>query len=85
MLVRHSHSYALGKGTKLMVVADGAGVPLGLRITSASPAEVTLCKDTFKTVSVSRKRGGAPRRKPRRLIADNAYDADWLRWRLKHR
>ncbi len=68
-----------------MVVADGAGVPLGVRITSASPAEVKLCEATLDTVSVPRKRGGAPRRKPRRLIADKAYDADWLRWRLKHR
>jgi len=36
-------------------------------------------------VSVPRKGGGAPRRKPKRVIADRAYDADWLRWRLKHR
>ncbi len=73
-----------------MVVADGqrvysAGVPLGVRITSASPTQVTFCKDTLEAGSVPRKRGGAPRRKPRRLIADKAYDADWLRWRLKHR
>src|SRR6202000_2246512 len=28
-----------GKGTKLVVVADGEGVPLGLRVASASPHE----------------------------------------------
>jgi len=30
-------------------------------------------------VSVPRLHGGAPRRKPKRLITDRAYDADWLR------
>ncbi len=30
-------------------------------------------------MKVPRKHGGAPRRKPDRLIADKAYDADWLR------
>jgi transposase len=30
-------------------------------------------------VSVPRPHGGAPRRKPQRLIADKGYDADWLR------
>ncbi len=62
-----------------MVVADGAGVPLGVSLASASPAEVTLAEATLETVSVPRKRGGAPRRKPKRLIADKAYDAHWLR------
>ena len=31
-----------GKGTKLMVVADGQGVPLGVELASASPHEGTL-------------------------------------------
>ena len=68
-----------------MVVADSAGIPLGVHIASASPAEVTLLEETLATVSVPRKHGGAPRRKPKRIVADRAYDADWLRWRLKFR
>jgi transposase len=68
-----------GKGTKWLVVADGAGVPLGVSLASASPAEVTLIEEALKTVRVPRVRGGAPKRKPKRLIADKAYDADWLR------
>ena len=31
-----------GKGTKWMVLGDGQGIPLGVRLESASPAEVTL-------------------------------------------
>ena len=68
-----------GKGTKLMVVAERAGVPLGVHVASASPGEITLVEETLETVKVPRKHGGAPRRKPERLIADKAYDADWLR------
>jgi len=62
-----------------MVVAERSGIPLGVHIASASPAEITLVEETLATVKVPRKRGGAPRRKPKRLIADKAYDADWLR------
>ena len=68
-----------------MVVADGAGIPLAVHIASASPAEVKLIEETLAQVKVPRLGGGAPRRKPQRIIADRAYDADWLRWRLKHR
>lgn len=51
---------------------------------SASPAEVTLIEEALKKVSVPRIRGGAPRRKFKRLIADKAYDADWLRRVLRN-
>ena len=33
-----------GKGTKWMILADGEGVALGVRLESASPAEVTLAE-----------------------------------------
>ena len=42
-----------GKGTKCMVVADGHGVPVGLRLTSASPAEVTLLEPTLDYTRVA--------------------------------
>lgn len=48
-----------GKGTKWLVVADGQGIPLGVSIASASPAEITLVQQTLATVSVPRPRGGA--------------------------
>jgi transposase len=72
-----------GKGTKLMVVADGRGVPLGVRIAPASPAEVTLIESTLEQVAVPRSGPGRPRTKPRRLIYDKAADSDALRLRLK--
>ncbi len=73
-----------GKGTKWMVLADGEGVPLGVRLESASPAEVTLAEDTLANVRVPRPKG-RPRQRPERVIADRAYDSDPLRERLSQR
>jgi transposase len=74
-----------GKGTKLMVVADGRGVPLGVRIAQASPAEVTLIESTLEQVAVPRSGPRLPPTKPRSLIYDKAADSDALRRRLKKR
>jgi transposase len=75
-----------GKGTKWMLLVDGAGTPLGAYLDSASPAEVTLLEKTLETVAVSREhRPGRPRRYPDRLIADRGYDSNVLRKRLKAR
>jgi transposase len=73
-----------GKGTKWMVLVDGEGVPLGVRLESASPNEVTLAEATLQEVSVPQAKG-RPRQKPERVIADTAYDSDPLRQRLQKR
>jgi transposase len=59
-----------GKGTKLMAMADGAGIPFAVHATSASPHEVTLVLDTLKERFL--------RQHPVRLIGDRAYDSDPL-------
>lgn len=74
-----------GKGSKWMVVVDGAGVPLGIHVTSASPAEVTLVEATLNTIRVPRAGPGRPRQIPPRLIGDRGYDSDPLRERLGRR
>jgi len=75
-----------GKGTKWMVVVDGQGVPLGKQLYSASPNEVRLAEETLASIRVSRRhRGGRPREKAQRVIADRAYDSDPLRERLAAR
>ena len=73
-----------GKGTKWMVLVDGQGLPLGVRLESASPAEVTLADATLAEVRVPRRRG-RPRQRPKRVIADRGYDSDPLRERGKKR
>jgi transposase len=71
-----------GKGSKLMVVADGQGLPLGVLTASASPAEVTLIEETLKQTAVpvpSEKRDPTTLQP---LIYDRAADSDPLRQRL---
>jgi transposase len=68
-----------------MVVVDGAGIPVGNLLDSASPAEVTLVEATLETIAVPRQGRGRPRKRPERLIYDKACDADALRKRLARR
>jgi transposase len=68
-----------------MVVVDGQGIPLGIHLDRASPAEVTLVERTLQQVRVPRAGRGRPKSKPQRLIADRAYDSDPLRHRLGQR
>ena len=63
-----------GKGTKIMGLADGHGLPLALRTESASPAEVKLVEATLDERFVPDL--------PARLIGDKAYDSDRLDERL---
>jgi transposase len=66
-----------GKGTKIMVLVDAAGLPLGVTIASASPHEVTLIEPLLEDRLL--------RRRIRRLIYDAAADSDPLRARLLRR
>jgi transposase len=66
-----------GKGTKWMVLVDGAGTPLGAYLDAASPAEVTLLETTLASQPI--------RGKPERLIGDRGYDSNAVRRVLKRR
>jgi len=74
-----------GKGTKWMVLVDGAGTPLGAYLDSASPSEVKLLEKTLETVKVRRSGPGRPRTRPERLIADRGYDSNRVRESLQQR
>jgi transposase len=73
-----------GKGTKWMALVDGEGLALGVRLESASSGEATLAEATLAEVKVPRPKG-RPRQKPKRIIADRAYDSDPLRELLAKR
>jgi transposase len=57
-----------------MAIVDGNGLPLGVTIHSASPAECTLVEETLREIP-------SPWR-PSRMIGDKAYDSDKLDKRL---
>ena len=65
-----------GKGTKIMAVADRAGLPIAVYLESASPHEVTLVEATLASRFVVDK--------PDRLIGDRAYDGDPLDDKLRN-
>jgi transposase len=67
-----------GKGTKLMVVASGEGIPLGVHVASASPHEIKLIETTLDETALPENHEGY-------LVADRAYDSDPLRDRLEDR
>ena len=64
-----------GKGSKIMAIADGHGLPVAVRVTSASPNESTLVEDTLRQRYVNAL--------PQRMIGDRAYDSDGLDERLR--
>jgi Transposase DDE domain len=66
-----------GKGTKIMILIDGEGTPLGADIASASQAEVNLIEPLLNKRTA--------RRRPSRLLYDRAADSDPLRKRLAKR
>ena len=59
-----------GKGSKVMAICDGHGLPLAVYVASASPAEVRLVEDTLDARFFQDF--------PPRLIGDKAYDSDRL-------
>jgi transposase len=67
-----------GKGTKVMLVADGEGLPIGLMLASANHHELRLAAAALQTVRVPRRRG-RPKQRPKELVADKAYDSKHLR------
>lgn len=67
-----------------MVLVDGKGVPLGVHLSSASPAEASLAEATLDQVAVPR-RQGRPRKKPIRIVADRGYDWRELWQRMRAR
>lgn len=64
-----------GKGTKIMAIADSAGLPIAIYEESATPHEVTLVRGTLESRFTADK--------PERLIGDKAYDSDPLDEMLK--
>ena len=59
-----------------MAIADRHGLPIAVRVTSASPHESKLVEDTLRQRHVAAV--------PERMIGDRAYDSDPLDERLQH-
>jgi transposase len=73
-----------GFGSKVHVVCDGQGRPLGVVLTPGQRHESTVFEAVMDTVAVPQ-RGRSSRRRPRRVAGDKAYNhhriRSWLRSR----
>ena len=73
-----------GFSTKIHLLCDGNGLPLDACLTPGQTHESTLVETVLEQVAIPRA-SGRVRRRPRRLAADRAYDAQrirhWLRLR----
>jgi transposase len=66
-----------GKGSKIMAITDGHGVPIAVHLASASPHETQLVEATLDS-------SFAPRL-PKKLLGDLAYDSDPLDKKLREK
>lgn len=73
-----------GKGSKIMLVTDGNGLPLSVVVGSAQPHEIRYTRRTLAGVQVPQPLG-RPRTRPAELIADKAYDSVAFRRSLQRR
>jgi transposase len=71
-----------GKGSKVMVVVEGQGLPLGVLVERAQKAEVRLAEAALAQVKVTRP-VGSPRTRPREVVAGRGYDSEALRRRAR--
>ena len=66
-----------GKGSKIMAISDGHGLPLAVHVASASPHETKLVEPTLERRFLAET--------PERLIGDRAYDSDPLDVQIRDR
>ena len=66
-----------GKGSKIMAISDGHGLPLAVHVASASPHETKLVEPTLQRRFLAET--------PERLIGDRAYDSDPLDAQIRER
>jgi len=82
-------NHALGRSvggfsTKVHLLSDGNGVPLDACLTPGQTHESTQVETVMEQVAIERA-SGRIRRRPRRLAADRAYDAQRIRHFLRAR
>src|ERR1700675_864512 len=66
-----------GKGSKIMAISDGHGLPLAVHVASASPHETKLVRPTLEQRLLAEA--------PERRIGDRAYDSDPLDVQMRER
>jgi transposase len=72
-------------GTKRHVAVDRNGVPLAVGLSGANTPEVKKAEETVDAIPEVKGKPGPPRKRPKKLHADKAYDSQKLREALRQR
>jgi transposase len=70
-------------GSKHHLLVEGRGVPLSISLTGANRHDLTQLLNLVKSIPPVKGRRGRPRRKPKRVQGDRAYDSEPHRRALK--
>jgi transposase len=70
-------------GSKHPLLVEGRGVPLSISLTGANRHDLTQLLNLVKSIPPVKGRRGRPRRKPKRVQGDRAYDSEPHRRALK--
>jgi len=71
------------RGTKHHILVDGKGIPLAIRITGANRHDVTQIIPLINSVPPVRGPRGRPKKRPKKVYADRAYDSEPVRKTLR--
>ncbi|RYF49238.1 MAG: IS5 family transposase [Cytophagaceae bacterium] len=70
-------------GTKHHALSDGNGLPLATSVTAANRNDITQLRPLVEAIPVVKGKRGRPRKRPKKLLADRAYDSEphrkWLK------
>jgi transposase len=72
-------------GSKHHLLVEGQGVPLSMSLTGANRHDITQLLNLVESIPAVKGRRGRPRRKPKMVQGDRAYDSEPHRQSLKKR
>lgn len=70
-------------GTKHHLLTEANGIPLALLVTGANRADITQLLPLVEAVPPVRGKKGRPKRRPKKILADRAYDSQPHRLELR--
>jgi transposase len=70
-------------GSKHHLLVEGRGIPLSISLTGANRHDITQLLNLVESIPPVKGRRGRPRRKPKRVQGDRAYDSEPHRRALK--
>jgi transposase len=74
-----------GPATKVHLLADGRGLPLGVLVTAGNVNDSVVFEQVMAQLRVPRRGGGRPRTRPDVLLADRGYSVRRIRNHLRRR